>query len=1213
MFTRPKPGEDEDEILRMQEEFLREKNKNQHLQPAAQVTNLRPKGTNNNVISDTRKPSKYAQLKGLKNHEEKQDEGESGAEFGAIVGDIIEKNTGELPKSKDNVIEDDKVYYPKVIPSILGNIVEKNVDTIMVFNGKPMPPQGFPVAVKRDPTLSVGKRTASNLKAAKIPRTETKMDTDESSSSIVQIKEGLSEQKNLPTKSYIVSSSEADDIHSENVKTLSKLSEKEILEEQRKLMSNLDPKIIEFIKARRQKATTEENYAPFKNPNAKSEETDGNMDTDESLNNLPADDSLWENDVLSHPQVNNWVHFDSLEKDKLMWMRGIEECKKLRPDEPYEARFNFNGYLLPYTIEYTEKTKTLFHHGEEPHRPGYTLSELFELSRSAVAQQRVMALNTIAGILDYYNAGIYKNIIEIPLSKIFFVIRYAMDENKPLILEPALKAMRNLVYNRIDEASLDALLGFGEGLHQPCLENDKSEIDELESKESDLKDFHLAEIDIITALMRTDVLQRLYYILETVKPSFNCVHYCLQILTRLARDSVATAMTIIQTDHLMQCIIKYFLPASSLSFAFIPQIVYNGKPILAALKFFRVLSLQSMDISGILVQKYDILKPISEYISSGVDGTYGLRVQIEAYSILCNLLQFCFGTQVAKSLCPMIVTTLYKHVRGTDIFSNSSVVSATHAAVVLQFTNKFLGCYSVNRDSFKQQVYPLLKEGIQKWLAQLAHSETYTCGHLRLISAALDCCKTVLLLERLQLKFLSDSLKTLSASKGFKEIIRNLIASSNLLSKIENSDLHYTKNLKCLGTSVIDSTQKVLPILNVNSPIPFLSSLLVVLRLTEDSRVTKCIYDHFSTYLRNVANKAPSLCDNWFTRIETDFLFSLVKIAVLNDFPDTNKDLIYKVASKLCYILRMDKKFELEFLFNSVVFNKNWFTAERLFNLLSLSDAENFSKALTSIGDIKLSYRKVINLSYRETYNNVLRKWQEPFLPRDWIYMPILILYSQGGEEKLRTSEEQADKVAPMKELIISGCLEWILFNELCFPDLLNDINITDRFCRILCVFLCDNSLFLEKNIKLLLRKCVQTLFKNKAGFDFDKELTGLHNFQDFYTQLLEQFQSVSYGDHTFAACILVPLAQQHNVKWRKLLWSEYAGCLRALDCPEELLCYPVEDYLYPEETDESLIKSYFQAVNSNLLRPDTIAYRIAQHHVECFKKRQDALNNVKQ
>ncbi|XP_045453983.1 RNA polymerase II-associated protein 1 [Melitaea cinxia] len=1204
MIRRPKPGEDEEDILRMQEEFLEDKNS----QPSAQVVNLRKTEHQTtkraSPSASTRKPSKYAQAKGLTSADKRPRIENS---TGSLMGDILEKNvleTEETPLEAD----DDKVYYPKVIPSILGDIVEKNINSFVNLDFKPMPATGFPVVTKRNPNKKPGEKTLK-ITERQISTIET-MDVDHESGSNLQ---NTTDSKpiNIPSKSYILSSSDADTIHNENVKVLKEMSEEEILKEQQKLLSTIDPTLVDFIKSKRkqvqiteltEKQTTEATEAKIKEK----------MDVESQIEK----DSLWDNDVLSHPHVNKWVHFENLEKDKLEWMKGIEENRKAEPDKPYEARFDFKGYLLPYSMELTDRTKSLYHHGEEPHRPGYTIMELFELSRSTVTQQRVMALNTVAGILEYNSTGIYKNIIDIPISKMFFVIRIAMDENKQILLEPALKAMRNLLYNRIDESCLDALIGFEEGSYQPCLENDKSEIEELESKESELKDFHLAEIDLIAAVLRTDILQRLYYILDTVRPSFSCVQYSLQILIRLARDSIDTASKIVSMDHLMTTIVTNFIPNTSINFAFDPNIVYNGKPILDALKLMRILSLQCREIGEILIFKYDILRPISAYISSGVDGTYGLRLQIEAFCILSNLLNYGLAVDNSLSLCPLIITTLYKHVHGTDIFYDSSVISATHAAVVLQYINKLFNCNMINIDNYKPQIYPLLKDGVQKWLMQTSIFDTYTCGHLRLLCSALDCCKTILIKEKLSLKFLNDTLKILSQSKGFQKVVDNLVPSSNLLSGIEDKSLNVIKNLVSLGGSVIDSTQKVLPILNIASPVPFLVALFQLLNVVNEKEIGMLYINKVLNYLEELSKKPTSLSSNWFTRMEVEFVYNTIKLAIHSNISESSKDLIYSVASKLSYILRVDKKFELEYLFNNIIFNKHWFTADRLLNLVTLSEGDGLSKALSTVEDIKACYSKVVNaIQLEATGNIVLKRWQEPVLPRDWIYLPILYLYSRSQEisTKPEVSGEHANKLkqqeAIEKELIIRCSLEWILFNEICFPDLLNDIDVTDRFCRIMCVYLSDNSLFLDENIKILLKKCTQILFKKSSKFNFDKELTGLHNFQDFYTQFLEQFQSVSYGDATFATCVLVPLAQRHNVKWRKLLWSEYAGCLRALDCPESDLCYKLHDYLYPEETDESLLKCYFRALSSNLLRPGTIAHKIAQHHVDCFKKRQSNVN----
>jgi RNA polymerase II-associated protein 1 len=44
-------------------------------------------------------------------------------------------------------------------------------------------------------------------------------------------------------------------------------------------------------------------------------------------------------------------------------------------------------------------TAALHHHGENPEAAGYTLDELFHLSRATILQQRVIALQTIANII----------------------------------------------------------------------------------------------------------------------------------------------------------------------------------------------------------------------------------------------------------------------------------------------------------------------------------------------------------------------------------------------------------------------------------------------------------------------------------------------------------------------------------------------------------------------------------------------------------------------------------------------------------------------------------------------------------------------------------------------------------------------------------------------------------------------------------------------
>lgn len=87
------------------------------------------------------------------------------------------------------------------------------------------------------------------------------------------------------------------------------------------------------------------------------------------------------------------------------------------------------GELLPYCEN--QMTEGLYHHGEEPHRPGYTLQEIIQLSRSSVLQQRTTALYTLANILNrVISASVRlisvmvfgKTILQVGLLQVIFIL-----------------------------------------------------------------------------------------------------------------------------------------------------------------------------------------------------------------------------------------------------------------------------------------------------------------------------------------------------------------------------------------------------------------------------------------------------------------------------------------------------------------------------------------------------------------------------------------------------------------------------------------------------------------------------------------------------------------------------------------------------------------------------------------------------------------------
>lgn len=242
-------------------------------------------------------------------------------------------------------------------------------------------------------------------------------------------------------RSRILECNDAGSIHKENTEYLQKMDESHILEEQKRLLSTMDPSIVNFLKEKRKAAQKMQ----------KPVSTDVDMDGKKPKFEPVASDL----ELLKDENSKNWVNFDVIEPAKLEWMRDLpKSMPELKPGEQFEARFDWKGVLLPFKPSEDDTTAVsteLYLHGDDAHRPGYTLQELFRLARSTVVQQRVSALKSVGGILSIYNQGYYDGIFELPISKVFFLLRYAFDDNTPSMLEESAKALSALFYNETDE------------------------------------------------------------------------------------------------------------------------------------------------------------------------------------------------------------------------------------------------------------------------------------------------------------------------------------------------------------------------------------------------------------------------------------------------------------------------------------------------------------------------------------------------------------------------------------------------------------------------------------------------------------------------------------------------------------------------------------------------------------------------------------------
>ena len=116
-----------------------------------------------------------------------------------------------------------------------------------------------------------------------------------------------------------------------------------------------------------------------------------------------------------------WVHMDKVEKEKLEWIGDIPE---LTADQlasgarQYQVRFGFDGGLIPLGADVPVHLG-LHHHSQQQHAGyccmrvqvrssdachSYTLPELALWTRSAVPQQRILALDTLAAVLKRHES-----------------------------------------------------------------------------------------------------------------------------------------------------------------------------------------------------------------------------------------------------------------------------------------------------------------------------------------------------------------------------------------------------------------------------------------------------------------------------------------------------------------------------------------------------------------------------------------------------------------------------------------------------------------------------------------------------------------------------------------------------------------------------------------------------------------------------------------
>jgi len=1156
----------------------------------------------------------------------------------------------------------------KVVTSVLTEIVERDVINAPLPPSLLSSQTGFPEVLKMDSiqkNKNMNKRTLFYEQFQKM-KSELSMDCSDGSLNYDRklAKESVESHENdvssdvaslLGDKSFILTGigldnrEDIDQLHIENINKLQMMSEGEILEEQQKLMQSLDPKLIEFVASRR---PVKKNIDVInkvsqgrKLTNLRSSEAVHQIFPDNDLTGNQVKSILKEEDSTSQNIENEelfgkYLNMDIDEPEKREWMKELPEFPV--DDNEYSARFGFDGALL-HPENKLGVESGLYHHGEEAERPGYTLSELLTLIRSSNSRQRVVALNTMSALLNKYWSGVYDDCFGLNLleelikSGLVSLLRCCLDEKEESVIFSGTECLASLMSPQGEESGLDLVSVFTPESPElaPTLDTDVTQ------QEKQLKDHELVQLDMVAGLLRMDILLRIRYILAVLKPGPGVVLACLKILICIARHSESTACHILQCPSLLPTIITHFLPPV------IPQQYSKtslyGLPVYLACKLCRIIASWNFDLARRIILEIPIERSLMVYLTidpseACIPVRESILLCIESFRCWNIFLRYNLSTQTYSNIYPLLMRLLLYFVNNVDIVpavADKKMFDYDVGTWLLIILGTALGCEIALQDLIG--LYDPVSTCIRKWLVQISRCNDLLCNSLHnMLAAALSFLANFISKLKVEDKDGREHWKkkiyqvrapiiTFLTSKYGKLLFNILHEQSAYLSH----ETRESRSVSCQPQAgAVLHKAAVHPILSPASPIYVLSQLLRVCSVSRDFGVdfvpaSQIFKSMNPIYLQSLMRQNLSLISNWFSRFEARLLFWFVMSC--KDAVEFRSE-IHMLAVVVCGILQRPDEILVRDLMDLIVFNPGFFDADYLMthfldnmdiseiypvNSASRNLNENpglakiIDKSVQNLESVKSTYllkllneeqcRHSLSLHGNKNSNVISLAIQtETVLSQDWQCYPLLENYNLEQSGKKLISARLSDVV---------DCLSWLIISN--SSKFYNKDEMTARYFHLATVFLAGNDIFLDSDVHTLLSTLLNRLLASGIP-DLTYSIPGITSGLDFFLQLLDQFQAVSYGDELFAMFLCIPLAMTQPPEYRKALWIERQELVKSVTLKSENFGSAVSDkFMYPHESDLVLIVAYFQAVQLGYIHKkiQSFMYSFVVNHVKHFLK----------
>ncbi|KFQ30963.1 RNA polymerase II-associated protein 1, partial [Merops nubicus] len=595
--------------------------------------------------------------------------------------------------------------------------------------------------------------------------------------------EGLGSQK---------SEEEAQAIHKENLEKLQSMSEEEILQEQERLLTQLDPSLVAFLKSRRsgnegqKKELKMEETRPEQFVESLPEAWHGvgsSLATQES--DLEQSARKEENrsveitdDDLPVKPKKEWIHMDNVEFEKLEWMKDLPSPRQKKTKKGMQARFSLKGELIPADADLPTHLG-LHHHGEEAERAGYSLQELFHLSRSQVIQQRTLALQVLGRIVQKARAGEFASSLKGSVLRLLldagflFLLRFSLDDAVDNVMAASVGALRALLVSLEDERYLDWTFSWYQGMATfPFVPSNEEEEEEEEeelngtektedkkSKDENKPDPDVARYDVVKGLLKTRLQHRLRYILEVVRPVPAVVLDILHILTHIARHSSEACSQLLDCPRLIETIVREFLPTQWDPHVAEPGCLLtslHGVACSTAMKFIRVLASGGRNAAARLLNQFEMKSRLSRFIAEDpldllLPREEAIRLSTEAFRLWAVAAGYGQACELYRDLYPVLVRILQSlpellsSCQGRRPVAELSVQRAAAVVTLLSQVTRAAGYaaelqarLSSNSSESGEQIppppvawnqvsglRPFLESSLKKFLQEISQAETW--------------------------------------------------------------------------------------------------------------------------------------------------------------------------------------------------------------------------------------------------------------------------------------------------------------------------------------------------------------------------------------------------------------------------------------------------------------------------------------------------------